>query len=57
MLGERAVPLSVSIGLAMLDRQLFHSVDEWLGAADKALYEAKRSGRNCVRTAQATDGG
>ncbi len=57
MLGERAVPLSVSIGLAMLDRQLFHSVDEWLGAADKALYEAKRSGRNCVRTAPATDGG
>lgn len=39
-------PITVSIGVGM--QQPRHSVDDWLGAADRALYQAKHKGRNRV---------
>jgi diguanylate cyclase (GGDEF)-like protein len=44
------VTVTVSVGVAAF-RENGHSVLELLDAADAALYEAKRAGRNCVRVA------
>jgi diguanylate cyclase (GGDEF)-like protein/PAS domain S-box-containing protein len=41
------VPISASIGIALTDEQDL-SADHLLRYADMALYEAKRSGRNCL---------
>jgi len=41
-------PLSVSVGVAMYDPGM-QSVEDLLAAADHALYQAKRAGRNQVR--------
>jgi len=41
-------PLTVSAGVAAYDASMA-SMDELLAAADQALYEAKKDGRNCVR--------
>ena len=41
------LPYTVSVGVASLD-QRSHSIDELLIKADKALYKAKRNGRNRV---------
>jgi diguanylate cyclase (GGDEF)-like protein/PAS domain S-box-containing protein len=40
--------VSVSIGVAQLNRE--DDLTSWLARADEALYEAKRSGRNAVRS-------
>lgn len=42
--------LSVSIGLVPLAEAHWHDLRTVLHAADMACYEAKRAGRNCVRT-------
>ncbi len=42
-------PITASIGVAV--QQPRHSADDWLGAADRALYLAKHHGRNRVETA------
>jgi len=43
----KEINVTVSIGLSILgESECFHSVDEMLEAADKALYIAKNSGRN-----------
>ena len=39
-------PITVSIGVGVQQPQ--HSADDWLGAADHALYQAKHNGRNRV---------
>ncbi len=39
-------PITVSIGVGV--QQPRHSADDWLGAADRALYQAKHNGRNRV---------
>lgn len=44
----RAVPLTASMGVAEWGRAMQNASDI-LRAADEALYEAKRDGRNCVR--------
>ena len=47
-LGDQAVPFTVSIGIAVLSPDDI-SIDAALARADRALYDAKRSGRNMVR--------
>jgi len=44
--------LTVSAGIAELQGGAW---EDWLARADAALYEAKRAGRNCVRTATQRD--
>lgn len=46
--GDRTVPFTVSIGIAVLSPDDL-SIDASLARADRALYDAKRSGRNMVR--------
>lgn len=48
---EGAPPVTVSIGTATFDPEMSQtSAVEILGRADRALYEAKRAGRNVVRS-------
>lgn len=47
---ERAV--TCSVGLAGAATPIELSAAEWLEAADRALYLAKQSGRNCIHTAE-----
>lgn len=47
-IGDQAVPFTISIGLASLAPEDV-SIDAALARADRALYDAKRSGRNMVR--------
>ncbi len=44
--------VTASFGLAMLDSQT-SGVRQWMAAADEALYDAKRTGRNRVSIAPA----
>lgn len=47
-LDGRPMPFTVSIGLHALPASRGQSVDEMIGAADGALYQAKQNGRNRV---------
>jgi len=40
--------VTLSIGVASFDKERLHEAKALLAAADRALYAAKRSGRNCV---------
>ena len=40
--------ITVSIGVAAADRELFHTPQSLVKKADDALYEAKANGKNCI---------
>ncbi len=48
--GSPSVAVTVSIGVAQRAATSGHSPRELIRAADAALYDAKRAGRNCVRS-------
>ena len=47
---QEVIPITVSIGTATVPNDA-HAARDLVTAADLAMYEAKRSGRNCVRAA------
>ncbi|WP_052316047.1 sensor domain-containing diguanylate cyclase [Desulfomonile tiedjei] len=47
------IAVTVSLGIAVFRRSAFANMDEVIRVADAALYDAKKAGRNCVRSAQA----
>ncbi|HVT45930.1 MAG TPA: diguanylate cyclase [Thermoanaerobaculia bacterium] len=49
------VEVTVSVGLASVPHSRIHSAHELIEAADKALYRAKRSGRNQVQAERRRD--
>jgi diguanylate cyclase (GGDEF)-like protein len=49
LVDDRQITLTVSIGVAEIGGQ--GSLDQYVVAADRALYTAKHEGRNCVRIA------
>lgn len=49
--GSEKLPLTLSAGVAAWVPKARQGADELLKAADHALYRAKHSGRNCVKTA------
>jgi diguanylate cyclase (GGDEF)-like protein len=52
-MGGLGFPMTVSIGVASLDLATMATADDWLQAADRALYRAKAGGRNRVVVATA----
>lgn len=46
--GQDTIRLTVSIGLAQWHEYNSFNVDEFISHTDKALYQAKRNGRNCI---------
>ena len=49
MLNGEKVNITISIGVAVYDNIRHKSFESFLSDADAALYEAKNSGRNCVK--------
>ncbi|MDQ3369976.1 MAG: GGDEF domain-containing protein [Myxococcota bacterium] len=43
-----AIPITISVGVAMIPDPRIKDVDDFIGCADAALYDAKRGGRNRV---------
>jgi diguanylate cyclase (GGDEF)-like protein len=50
---DTAISVTVSLGVATLDRETQGGVEQLLGAADRALYRAKVGGRNRLEVANA----
>jgi len=48
VIDDQVITLTVSIGVAQWSPSQFNKTDAFLAFADKALYEAKNRGRNCV---------
>lgn len=48
IVGEHEIKPTISLGVAMARKNI--NLDDLLDRADRALYSAKRSGRNCVAT-------
>ncbi|MDX1669900.1 MAG: diguanylate cyclase, partial [Limnobacter sp.] len=51
ILQNHGLSITCSLGVAMFP-ELAKSVQELIDQADSAMYEAKRSGKNCYRVAQ-----
>lgn len=51
--GEGSIRCTMSMGIATLDEENDYDLEKLLCEADKALYKAKHSGRNCVVCATA----
>ena len=49
-----AVSITLSIGIASLDRSRDFSIDDLVKRADEALYQAKQAGRNCIYVSDKT---
>jgi diguanylate cyclase (GGDEF)-like protein len=49
---DASIGLTLSVGVAVLGPEA-RTPDQLIDAADEALYDAKRAGRNCVRVFQA----
>jgi diguanylate cyclase (GGDEF)-like protein len=49
--GGRSIPLTVSIGVAGAEE--LAAISDLIAQAAQALEEAKRAGRNCIRTGEA----
>jgi diguanylate cyclase (GGDEF)-like protein len=52
--GEQSIPVTASLGVAAYTAG--ETLDQLIARADHALYDAKRKGRNVVRSAQPRDG-
>ncbi|MCD6061072.1 MAG: diguanylate cyclase [Moraxellaceae bacterium] len=48
----KTIPMTASFGVALYPAPGIETLNDLLKAADKALYEAKEAGRNCVCTAR-----
>ncbi len=46
---DKTVKITVSLGICEFDSSDHHDAESFIAAADKALYLAKASGKNCVR--------
>ena len=50
---SQAQGLTYSVSIGVAPAQANHArIEDWIHAADAALYEAKRRGRNCLMVAQ-----
>jgi diguanylate cyclase (GGDEF)-like protein len=49
---SRHLKITASLGIAGILRTQDENVDQFIKFADNALYEAKKSGRNCIKTAK-----
>ena len=54
LFGPRVIPVSVSIGAVLFEDGSEQHIDTLLAQADMALYRAKRDGRGCSRTFDAS---
>ena len=45
----QSITVSISIGLSATDRESINSPEQLLEAADRGLYDAKESGKNCAK--------
>ena len=52
ILNGKAVHITISIGVAIYDNDRHTTFESFISDADTALYEAKNSGRNCVKRYQ-----
>ena len=48
IVGDKIVPITVSIGIASFGVDLGEGIDQLLGVADNRLYLAKKNGRNRI---------